>query len=198
MPLAGPELDAQKAALRATMRELLASRAPAVAAAAGQALTRLWQRDRRLEDAEVVALYAATSEEVPTQPLFDLLRAQGVATCFPRCGERRLEFVSVGHASDLESGRYGIPAPRAGMPEARLRRGDIVLVPGLAFDEQGWRLGRGGGWYDRTFSTGERGPWLVGVGFSFQCIEEVPHDSRDCPVDAIVTETGLQWIAERE
>ena len=68
--------------------------------------------------------------------------------------------------------------------------GDLVLVPGVGFDRAGNRLGRGGGHYDRTFVAG--GPRLVGVCFQLQLVERVPHDSRDRPMDAIVTERGTQ------
>jgi 5-formyltetrahydrofolate cyclo-ligase len=65
----------------------------------------------------------------------------------------------------------------------------------MAFDRSGWRLGRGGGHYDRAFSESPGDPWLVGVGYAFQWIAEVPHDSRDRRVDAIVTENGWVWRA---
>jgi 5-formyltetrahydrofolate cyclo-ligase len=76
-----------------------------------------------------------------------------------------------------------------------LTRNDVVLLPGVAFDRNGWRLGRGGGHYDRAFPPGAESPWLVGVGYSFQWLAEVPHDSRDRRVDAIVTEHGWVWRA---
>ena len=73
---------------------------------------------------------------------------------------------------------------------------DVVLLPGLAFDRRGGRLGRGGGHYDRAFASRGPGPWLVGLGYSFQWVDEVPcDDSRDRRVDAIVTENGWVWRA---
>jgi len=66
----------------------------------------------------------------------------------------------------------------------------VVLLPGVAFDAQGNRLGRGGGHYDATFPVGEPGPLLIGLAWSFQLIPAVPHGSRDRRVDAIVTEDG--------
>jgi 5-formyltetrahydrofolate cyclo-ligase len=95
----------------------------------------------------------------------------------------------------LAPGRFGVLEPLDSDTE-RLSPADVVIVPGVAFDRSGWRLGRGGGHYDRAFPSGAPSPWLVGVGYSFQWIAEVPHDdSRDRRVDAIVTEHGWVWRA---
>ena len=72
------------------------------------------------------------------------------------------------------------------------RRG-FRLLPGLAFDCRGGRLGRGGGYFDRAFPPGTDAPRLIGVGYAFQVIQRVPSHSRDRYVDAIVTEQGLRW-----
>jgi len=72
--------------------------------------------------------------------------------------------------------------------------GDVVIVPGRAFDRAGRRLGRGVGYYDRTFPPGGRSqPLLVGMACEAQILESVPADSHDRSMDAIVTERGFQW-----
>ena len=96
---------------------------------------------------------------------------------------------------ELTLDRFGIPSPGSPSIEDGLNRRDVVLAPGLAFDRAGWRLGRGGGHYDRAFPGSGDDPWLVGVGYAFQWITDVPHDSRDRRVDAIVTEHGWVWRA---
>jgi len=141
-----------------------------------------------------VALYAARDDEIPTRPLFDALCARGCRLLFPRCGERDLVFAHIDTWKQLEVGRYEIPAPPAARMGETLGVGDAVLVPGLAFDEEGHRLGRGGGWYDRSFPVGRPGPLLVGASFGDRLLPSVPHDSRDRGMDAIVTETGLRWV----
>jgi 5-formyltetrahydrofolate cyclo-ligase len=75
---------------------------------------------------------------------------------------------------------------------------DLVVVPGLGFDAAGWRLGQGGGHYDRTFPAElrEAGPRLVGFAFDVQLVPRVPHDSHDRMMDAIVTERRILWAAE--
>jgi 5-formyltetrahydrofolate cyclo-ligase len=83
--------------------------------------------------------------------------------------------------------------PPAAHPGSALGAGDLVLVPGLAFDREGHRLGRGGGWWDRTLGAA-RGAALtaVGVGFAFQLLETVPHGAGDEALDAVLTEDGWQ------
>ena len=114
----------------------------------------------------------------------------------PRCEARRLVFSVVKRWGDLRPGRYGVLEPPEGEPVADPGADDIVLVPGVAFDRAGHRLGRGGGYYDRTFPPGRPGaPVLFGLAFDFQVVDAAPHDSRDCRMDAIVTECGLRRIS---
>ena len=141
-----------------------------------------------------VALYAARDDEVPTRALFDVLRARGCTLLFPRCGDRALSFAHIDTWEQLEVGRYGISEPPASSADVHLVSGDAVLVPGLAFDNAGHRLGRGAGWYDRSFPVGRPGPFLVGSSFESRVLCSVPHGSHDRDMDAIVTETGLRWV----
>lgn len=148
--------------------------------------------EARVRSAPRVGLYAAVHGEVPSRPLFDGLA--GAVRLLPRVRGRRLEWARVDEWDALAPGPFGIPAPPPEAPAAILEPGDVVLVPGLAFDAAGWRLGRGGGFYDRAFPPGVPGPLLVGVAYAFQLVDLVPHDSRDRRVDAIVTERGLVWV----
>jgi 5-formyltetrahydrofolate cyclo-ligase len=75
----------------------------------------------------------------------------------------------------------------------RLVAADVAVVPGVAFDRAGHRLGRGGGSYDRAFGTAAAMPFLIGAGYAFQLRPHVPHESRDRSLDAIVTESGFVW-----
>jgi 5-formyltetrahydrofolate cyclo-ligase len=170
-----------------------------------------------------VALYAALPDEFPTRPCFELLRKRGVETCFPRTLAEGLRFGCVSLWEDLEAGRYGVLEPPEGAVLRPLEEVDLVLVPGLAFDTRGNRLGRGGGHYDAALPAGDegaafshpgtprnspgtlrvdrgtpssgRGPQRIGLAYAFQVLPEVPHGSRDRRVDAIVTESGLQWCS---
>jgi 5-formyltetrahydrofolate cyclo-ligase len=145
-----------------------------------------------------VGLYAAFDGELPTRPIFDALRDISVVCLFPRLRGNDLDWVRVDDWSgDLTPGGRGMLEP-AGPPSETLTAQDVVLLPGLAFDCHGGRLGRGGGHYDRAFVGQVDRPWLVGVAYAFQCILEVPHDSRDVRIDAVITENGWAFRPEEK
>ena len=165
------------------------------ALAAGRAVAEVVMREPRVYRAARVALYAATDGELPTRALFDALG--GVPTIrrlLPRVRRGVLEWGPVDDWDDLVPGRFGVLEP-AHATSQRLDPTDVAFVPGIAFDSSGWRVGRGGGHYDRAFPPRTEAPWLVGIAYAFQCIAEVPHHSRDRRVDAIVTENGWVWRA---
>lgn len=143
-----------------------------------------------------MALYAASGGELPTRPTFEALGSIGVARLLPRLEGTAIVWVVVDDWDQLASDRFGMASPTSVPIGGALDRGDVVLLPGMAFDRDGWRLGRGGGHYDRAFPESSDDPWLVGVGYGFQWIAAVPHDSRDRRVDAIVTEHGWVWRRE--
>ena len=91
-------------------------------------------------------------------------------------------------SSDLQAGKYGIPEPRGHCPKAEDLHPDLTLVPGLAFDSRGWRLGRGKGFYDRMLAS--LGGIRCGVAFDFQYVESVPHETLDQKMDWIITPEG--------
>jgi len=141
--------------------------------------------------AERIALYAALPYELPTRPLFDAVVEKTGAALLPRTVDPLgLEFFAVECWEDLRPGGFGVLEPPNDGAAIRLMPGDLVVVPGVAFDEDGYRLGHGKGYYDRAFAfAAELGdaPTLVGFGYEFQIVDAVPHDHRDRQMDAIVT-----------
>jgi 5-formyltetrahydrofolate cyclo-ligase len=186
---------AEKRRLR---RELCARRrglSAAAALAAGRAVADHLLAEPALLRAARVALYAAMPDELPTRPLFDGLAATRAVRLLPRIRADALEFAAVESWDELRPGRYGVLEPPVDRGRVALGAGDVVVVPGVAFDASGNRLGRGGGYYDRAFAPGHgAAPLLVGVAYAFQLLDSVPHDSRDRAVDAIVSEVGLRWV----
>jgi 5-formyltetrahydrofolate cyclo-ligase len=152
--------------------------------------------ERAFTGARRVAIYAALPDEVPTRPLFETLTRAGTTCLFPRVAPAgRLCFSRVERWDDLHPrGDYGILEPSEAAPVVEPGDGDVVVVPGVAFDRTGRRLGRGKGMYDRSFpaSDGPQ-PLLFGVACEAQIVESVPADSHDRSMDAIVTERGFQW-----
>ncbi len=91
----------------------------------------------------------------------------------------------------LKQGVYGIMEPDPEKAEeADVSLLEAVVVPGVAFDRHGGRMGYGGGFYDRFLAGLDRLPFLVGVGFSMQVVEHVPLEPHDIRLDGIVTEKG--------
>jgi 5-formyltetrahydrofolate cyclo-ligase len=104
--------------------------------------------------------------------------------------DRHLDFRAWVPGDRLEPGDHGTWHPAATAP---LVVPQVVLVPLLAFDRRGFRLGYGGGYYDRTLESLRRSAYLttIGVGFSAQEVAAVPHDALDQRLDWLATETGL-------
>jgi 5-formyltetrahydrofolate cyclo-ligase len=169
--------------------------APEIAARAAASVAAHLSALPALERARRVALYASLPDELPSRPIYDALAAGGASLVFPRAVEGAApSFAAVSAWSELRPGRYGVLEPPAEAEAVVPAEGDLVLVPGVAFDRAGHRLGRGGGFYDRAFPAGAaRAPLLIGVAYAFQLVELVPHGALDRRVDAVVTERGLAW-----
>jgi 5-formyltetrahydrofolate cyclo-ligase len=105
---------------------------------------------------------------------------------------RALRLTSLDH--DVEAGFRGIPEPRAGCEEIALDRFDVVIVPGVAFDAEGRRLGYGGGFYDRLLPAMPRAERIAGA-FELQIVARVPAAAHDVGVDWIVTEERTMHCA---
>lgn len=174
------------------MRRARAEVPPDIAAAHARAAAREFLGLAEVEAASRVALYAARPGELSTRPLFDALRAAGRICLLPvivgpRCP---LEFRIVSAWEDLAPGRYGVLEPTQCGETITLQPSDLALVPGLAFDPDGRRVGSGAGYYDRTFPLGRPAPLLVGYAFHLQRVARVPSAPHDRAMDVIVTERG--------
>lgn len=87
----------------------------------------------------------------------------------------------------MHRGRFNIPEPTTSPFKGKI---DLIIVPGVGFDKNGNRLGRGGGYYDKFLASSRRYTHLVGVGYDFQIIDKVPANRRDKKLDYIVTPTN--------
>jgi 5-formyltetrahydrofolate cyclo-ligase len=140
-----------------------------------------------------VALYRALAGEVPTERIRHAYLAAGARLCYPRVeGKGTLAFYPHREGDGWEPGSYGILEPLipAGV-EPMLSGWDIIVVPGLAFDRRGNRLGFGFGYYDRFLGGLPESVPRVGLACASQLVPEVPVDAWDVPVHALVTEEGV-------
>ncbi len=146
-----------------------------------------------------MAAYLAFDGEPDLRFTITQLHRRGVAVALPTVpgsDEGTLNFVSWTPATPLQPNRFGISEPR-GMEAVKLADVDIVLLPLVAFDDQGGRLGMGAGWYDRALAAEDVGALRVGVGWSVQQAEDLPRDPWDVPLDAVVTEQGWFTCPDR-
>lgn len=151
-----------------------------------------------LDGMAVAGLYAAFDSELDTREPADGLRARGITVAYPRITppERVLRFHLVHGSEELEPGPFRIPQPAAHTEAVDIDRISMLIVPGLAFDERGGRLGWGKGYYDTTLAH-DRRPFRVGYAYAFQLVPEVPQHSHDVSMDLVITDAGVIRASER-
>lgn len=140
---------------------------------------------RERSSLKVVAVYAALRGEVDLRGLLGMV---GCIWVFPKVEEGELAFFRVGSfEGDLMAGAYGILEPRVGLERVDVSRIDVFLCPGLGFDLQGGRIGRGRGFYDRVLGRARPGAVKLGVCFGHQIVDEVEMEPHDVRMDGVIT-----------
>lgn len=145
-------------------------------------------------EADGVFTYLSFGAEVDTRVLIECAWTVGKAVALPRVvpGTRQMRWYTVDSLDGLERSSFGVEEPAADPAREvtpRDFRTPLALVPGLAFDRAGYRLGYGGGFYD-TFLPAFPGT-AVGLCRTAQLADRLPHDPHDMPVDLVVTEAAL-------
>ena len=136
-------------------------------------------------NASFVYCYISCNHEADTRQLLDFLWASGIRTAAPKVlGAGRMVFYEISSMADLEPGTMGIPEPVPGCKPVGEQQA-VVLTPGLAFDRRGYRVGYGGGYYDR-FLAAEPQHVRVGIAYQFQLYDRVPSDHYDEQLDCLI------------
>lgn len=188
-----------KAAMRAEVRAARAARGEAERAAASLAIV---ERARTL-----VAPHAAVSAylSMPTEPgthgLVAALLGDGHRVVLPRINGARLDWIVMHPGTALRRGPMGIREPEGpAVDPAALSDLDVMLIPGLAVDREGHRLGQGGGYYDATLAAvpthAEGGPVRVMLLFDEEVRDAIPVDEHDCLVDVAITPSVVHRFPE--
>ncbi|QPC43935.1 5-formyltetrahydrofolate cyclo-ligase [Kaustia mangrovi] len=192
-------LAARKKALRAQMMAARERAHGEYGGKAGEALAALAAAALGEARGRTVSGFHSYGSEIDCLPLLAAMADAGWGTCLPVVVRPRepLVFRRWRPGEPTEPGRWDIPVPRA---DAETVDPDILLVPLLAFDRSGYRLGYGGGFYDRTLDRLRRlKPVLaVGIAYSAQEVEAVPRGDNDEPVDLVLTEKGPVRLARQE
>lgn len=137
---------------------------------------------------DIILVYHSIKSEVSTLPLISFALQDGKKVALPRCGdERQMSFGYIESTDELSPGKFHIPEPPAENRTFTAQDGpSICVVPALAFDKKGFRLGYGGGYYD-NFLRNYNGS-KIGVAFYGAVLDNVPHGKYDSSVDVIITE----------
>jgi len=175
-----------KSDLRAKIRAQLEKISPAVRAVESIELRERLQA--QIPSAHTILFFAPLPDELDVWPMLELALASGTNCALPFFDAEKKSYgakLLKNLATDLVTGKFGVREPAAGCEEISLNQFDLVLVPGLAFDLSGNRLGRGKGFYDRILS--EASGIKCGVCHNFQLLEKIPVEEHDAKVDFIFT-----------
>lgn len=155
-------------------------------------LAELAPRALGIEAGTVVSAFLSIGDELSSEPLLDALHAAGSILCLPvmQGKGKPLLFRAYRPGDALDTAIWGIHEPKSDQME---REPQLLLVPLLAFDMAGWRLGYGGGFYDRTLraARARRSVRALGLAFDEQKVDAVPHLDYDEPLDGVLTPSGL-------
>ena len=181
-------------------RQLKAARkafSPTARRLAARASVQLALRHGLLLRAKRIGFYLPQGSEFDAHPLLDQalwMKRKCYLPMLPRRG-RVMRFGKVGRHTAFTRNRYGIGEPVDARP-LRANQLDLLVMPLVGFDHQGYRLGMGGGYYDATLAFMHhrrlwRKPRLIGIAYECQRVETLPHDPWDMPLDAVLTERQL-------
>jgi 5-formyltetrahydrofolate cyclo-ligase len=143
-----------------------------------------------VKSASTVLSFASIRNEARTGRLNDALRAQTKRILFPRVVDQGLELRLVESAAELVEGAFGVPEPPDTAPRVEPSDVDFALVPALAVDPRGYRIGYGGGYYDRLLPLMTRACACV-LAYDFQLVAEVPDLPLDVAADLVVTDARV-------
>lgn len=187
------KLSDAKAAMRQEIRLALTAVTRERRANASKQARDLLTKQRVWQQAHSILFFAPTEEEVDIWPLMEAALREGKLVALPRFVTDTATY-SAGRvqnlANDIQPGIFKIREPIERCPEMALNRLDLILVPGVAFDLRGRRLGRGKGFYDQILAAACG--TTCGVAFEEQLVREVPVEPHDIHLNCILTPT--RWL----
>ena len=183
-------MDAETSQLKNALRQMIRARleniSPAVRAV--ESVDLCARLEPQLRSAHTILFFAPLADELDVWPLLEKCVTAKKICALPAFNPATQSYAArllFNPATEIATGKFGVREPQAGCPEISLTEFDLVLVPGMAFDLSGNRLGRGRGFYDRilTETTGVK----CGVAYDFQLLEKIPTEPHDATVNFIFT-----------
>ena len=173
-----------KKALRSAIREKKRAMTPQQIEEKSAALTVQFLATDLYKNASTIYGYLPYNQEVRTIPLLQQAITDGKQVAVPKVYGETMRFILIADLSAVEKGYAGIPEPKADEPVAQDERA-LVLMPGLAFDPAGNRMGYGGGFYDRFLQAEPHHP-TVALCYDFQMLPHLETEAHDIPVDLVL------------
>jgi 5-formyltetrahydrofolate cyclo-ligase len=175
-----------------SLRHQLLARRKALSVAEVEAMSEVIQKtfmaSREFAEAKIIALYAAAHNEVDTAAVLKQSLADGKSVLLPTvCGDG-LDFRQISGLASLHGGAFGILEPDSSCTVRIPQEADVIVVPGVAFDLMGRRVGYGKGYYDRVLHTLEGFGKLVGFCYEMQLVTDISAEPHDVKMDMIITE----------
>jgi len=183
----------QKIALRRRIKECLAGLSAQQRLERSARACQSLQRQQVWINASSILFYAPMPQELDVWPLLGEALRLGKLAALPRYSTASDSYTACqvqDPFAEVKAARFGVREPVEGCPEIDLKRLDLILVPGVAFDLHGRRLGRGKGYYDRLL--GSVGGKTCGIAFDEQVVSEVPVEAHDLVLNCILTPT--RWF----
>ena len=173
-----------KQALRKEIREKKRAMTEEQIVAASERLGELFLASDAYKQAKTIYGYLPYNQEVRTVPMLQQALLDGKKVAVPKCYGDEMRFIYLDDLSKVEKGYCGIPEPIDDEPIADDKTA-LVLMPGLAFDPQGHRMGYGGGFYDKFLEQEPNHP-TIALCYDFQMLEHLETEEHDIPVDTVL------------
>lgn len=173
-----------KKELRRMIREKKRAMTPAEIEEKSRILGQMLAESELYRQARTLYGYLPYNQEVRTVPMLEQALRDGKRVAVPKCCGDEMRFIYMTDLTKVEKGYAGIPEPVADEPVADDKTA-LVLMPGLAFDPQGHRIGYGGGFYDK-FLAGEPGHPTLALCYDFQMLPQLETEEFDIPVDQVL------------
>jgi 5-formyltetrahydrofolate cyclo-ligase len=182
----------EKSVLREKLKNIRDSVDSGLAETASVGVWNILKERPEYQKANGIGAFASIPHEINTYPILEGTLSSGKKLFLPKVNQEKsyFEFHPVTDLKNLKPGPFGIQEPTSLKP-ADWNDLDLVLVPGLAFDSKGNRLGFGKGFYDRVLPHLKKSCLVIGLGYSFQLVDKVPVGTHDAPVRAVLCETGF-------
>lgn len=146
-------------------------------------LCRLVLSSAQYQEAKTIYAYLPFQNEVQLFPLLQQALSDGKQIALPKCCGKEMNFILVSDLSQIQFTAFGVPEPVADGPVAQ-DPWALVLVPGVVFDRRGYRIGYGGGYYDRFLAQEPKHP-TIALCYDFQVLPQLETNAHDIPVDTI-------------